>query len=136
MDLALSSASNADRIHIRNAWSVSRLKLPNLSKCLLCKRQKAPLLTQQMAPALLEQVAVDDPPFAHTGVDFFGPVQVKFGRSTVKQYGCIFTCLAMRAVHLEVVHTLNNDSFLAAISRFIARRGIPAQIFSDNGNNS
>jgi hypothetical protein len=106
-----------------------------LSTCFLCRRQKAPLLTQQMAPVLEEQVTLDDPPFTNTGVDLFGPFHVKYGRGTIKRYGCIFTCLAMRAVHLEVVHTLNTDSFLAAISRFIARRGIPARFFSDNGTN-
>lgn len=53
----------------------------------------------------------------------------------IKRYGCLFTCLTKRAIHLEVAHTLNTDSFINALQRFIARRGPPKQIRSDNGTN-
>ena len=71
----------------------------------------------------------------YVGVDYFGPLTVKYRRGTVKRYGCIFTCLATRAVHIEVAHALNADSFLMALHRFIARRGKPQKLFSDNGTN-
>ncbi len=44
----------------------------------------------------------------------------------------------MRAVHLAVVHTLEADSFIQhvqCLDRFIARRGKPEEIYSDNGTN-
>ena len=41
----------------------------------------------------------------------------------------------MRAIHIEVAHSLDTDSFLNALRRFVARRGTPDQIFSDNGTN-
>ena len=69
------------------------------------------------------------------GIDYFGPFLVKQGRSEVKRYGCIFTCLTSRAIHLEVAHTLETDSFLAALLRFMSRRGSPKVIRSDNGTN-
>jgi len=106
-----------------------------LSNCVVCRRHKAPLEHQQMAPVWDVQVEKDDPPFTHIGIDLFGPLLVKQGRSTVKRYGCLFTCLAMHAVHLEVAHSLSADSFLAALSRFMACRGTPKKIYSDNATN-
>ena len=47
----------------------------------------------------------------------------------------MFTCLTTRAIHLEVAHSLDTDSFIQALQRFIARRGEPAEIRSDNGSN-
>ena len=77
----------------------------------------------------------DNPPFTNTGIDYFGPIYVKQGRSQVKRYGCLFTCLAIRAVHVEVAHSLDTDSFINALRRFISRRGHPKTIYSDNGSN-
>ena len=53
----------------------------------------------------------------------------------MKWYGVLFTCLAIRAVHVEVVHSLDTGSFIDALRRFIARRGQPKEIRSDNGSN-
>ncbi len=77
----------------------------------------------------------DQLPFYNVGVDYFGPLTVKLGRSTVKRYGCVFTCLTMRAIHIEIAHSLESDSFISALRRFIARRGKPNKIFCDNGTN-
>ena len=51
------------------------------------------------------------------------------------RYGCLFTCLVTRAVHLEVTFSLSTDSFIMCLRRFIARRGKPTVIYSDNGTN-
>ena len=40
-----------------------------------------------------------------------------------------------RAVHIEVVTSLTTEAFLAALRRFIAHRGKPRTIYSDNGTN-
>ena len=52
-----------------------------------------------------------------------------------KRYGCLFTCLVTGAVHLEVAFSLSTDSFVMCLRRFIARRGKPTVIYSDNGTN-
>lgn len=88
-----------------------------------------------MADLPESRVLAEKPPFTSVGVDNFGPFQVRRGRSFVKRYGVIFTCLAIRAVHLEIAHSLSTDSFLLALRRFIARRGQVKEIYSDNGSN-
>ena len=52
-----------------------------------------------------------------------------------QQYVCLFTCLVTRSVHLEVCQTLDTDSCLLAIRRFVSRRGYPKLIIFDNGSN-
>ena len=106
-----------------------------LSKCVSCRRRQRPVCEQKMADLPVDRLTPDQPPFTSVGVDYFGPFQVKRGRSLVKRYGVIFTCLAIRAVHIEVSHSLDTDSFLLALRRFIARRGQVKEIRSDNGTN-
>ena len=88
-----------------------------------------------MADLPAERVTPDKPPFSAVGVDCFGPFLVKRGRKEVKWYGVIYTCLAVRAIHLEVLYTMDTDSFINSLRRFIARRGTPEIIRSDNGTN-
>ena len=76
-----------------------------LQKCSVCKRQSAHASQQMMADIPDARMQIDKPPFFHTGVDCFGPLFVKQGRSRVKRYGCIFSCMTTRAVHLEVLHS-------------------------------
>jgi len=47
----------------------------------------------------------------------------------------LFTCLASRAVHLEIAYGFDVDSFLNALNRMINRRGVPDEMLSDNGTN-
>ncbi|XP_072400732.1 uncharacterized protein [Diabrotica undecimpunctata] len=78
-------------------------------------------------------------PFSVIGVDYAGPfvLKTKRGRnsSSYKAYVYLFVCLAVKANHLEFVTDLTAQSFLDVLKRFIARRGKPAQIMSDNGTN-
>ena len=74
-------------------------------------------------------------PFTNTGVEYFGPFGVKLLRKTMKRWCCLFTCLTTRAVHIEVVPSLEAETCLTAITRFIAWRGKPTTILSDNGTN-
>ena len=88
-----------------------------------------------MADLPADRLTPGEPPFSYVGIDFFGPLYVKQGRSTVKHYGCLFSCLTMRASHIEVTESLQTDSFINALRRFISRRGNPKIARSDNGTN-
>ena len=106
-----------------------------LAQCFVCKRRLQPPVSQRMSPLPSERLNSTDPPFTNVGLDYFGPLFVKQGRSSVKRYGCLFTCLACRAVHIEVAFSLSTDSFLCCLTRFMSRRGVPKKIVSDNGTN-
>ncbi|CAG9135942.1 unnamed protein product [Plutella xylostella] len=43
--------------------------------------------------------------------------------------------LIMKAVHIELVSSLTKEAYLAALNRFMARRGRPQTIYSDHGSN-
>ena len=106
-----------------------------VSKCVICRKYCAPFVDQKMANLPKERLISDKPPFTMVGMDFFGPFQIKQGRNLVKRYGVIFTCLSIRAVHLEITHSMDTDSCINAIRRLISRRGNPEFIRSDNGTN-
>ncbi|XP_073237808.1 uncharacterized protein [Porites lutea] len=105
-----------------------------VNRCFSCRRRQAPFKTQKMADLPADRVTPNKPPFSFVGVDCFGPFWVKRARSQVKRYGVLYTCLATRAIHLEVAQSMDTDSFLNSMRRFIARRGVPEVMRSDNGS--
>ena len=97
-----------------------------------------PLPKIESSPAradLPEDRVQSAPPFSYCAVDYFGPWYIKEGRRQLKRYGVLFTCLASRAVHLEVANSLTTDSFMNAYRRSVGRRGPVRQIRSDQGPN-
>ena len=106
-----------------------------LAGCTQCRHAHAPLGSQQMAPLPPSRFEVGQPAFTYTAVDYFGPLEVRVKRSTVKRWGCLMTCLTTRAVHLEVAHSLTTDSFLLAFRRFASTYPGVREMLSDNGTN-
>ena len=105
------------------------------SKCITCRKRRAETPSPMMADLPRERLAFGSPPFTNTGVDYFGPFYVAVKRSTEKRWGFLFTCLTTRAVHFEVVPTMDTSSCVMGIERFVSRRGVPSVIWSDNGTN-
>ena len=100
--------------------SNARRVLPN---CSLSKRRQI-----KPQPPLMESLQKDRlqvaPSFSKVEVDYFRPIMVKHCRKHEKCYGCLFTCLVTRAVHLEVARSLiETDPFINALTRFVARWG-------------
>lgn len=119
--------------------------------CVQCIRHSK-VSAQQLMGALPAARSTPGEPFNRVGVDFAGPFhmrklpttalalrkavtskQLYEEPSTVKGWVVIFVCLITRAVHLDVLHGLTIEEFLAALSRMTARRGHCSQIWSDNG---
>ena len=107
-----------------------------LQDCLFCKERKAKVGEQLMAPLPQSRVSQPHYPFEHTGVDYWGPMLVTLKRSKVKRWGAIFTCMATRACHLELVQDLTTSAFIQTFIRFLNRRGGCTKfLYSDNGTN-
>ena len=105
-----------------------------IHKFVKCRRQRGVTETQKMADLPLERTK-ETAPFTYTGVDVFGPWYIREGRKRVKRYGCIFTCMASRAIYLETLNSMDTDSFICALRRFMCRRGTVWQLRSDRGTN-
>lgn len=105
-----------------------------IASCVKCHKLRGAVQEQRMADLPKDRVE-SAPPFTSCGVDYFGPFMVKVGRKEVKRYGALFTCMASRAIHIEVAHSLDTDSFLNAYRRFVSRRGPIRQLRSDQGTN-
>ena len=71
-----------------------------------------------------ERLAFKEPPFSNTGIDYFGPFFVSVKRSTEKRWGFLFTCLTTRAVHFEVVPSMDTSNCVMGIERFCARESL------------
>ncbi|XP_062537627.1 uncharacterized protein LOC134205940 [Armigeres subalbatus] len=106
-----------------------------VKKCMWCRVNRCKPLTPMMAPLPVQRVSPQLRPFSSVGVDYLGPIEVTVGRRREKRWVALFTCLAVRAVHLEVVHNLNTQACLMAVRRFVCKRGAPNEFFSDNGTN-
>lgn len=115
----------------------------NLSKkivkqCVKCCRFKAQIVQPPMAQLPSHRTELEFP-FLHIALDYAGAILIasKAGRGSkvIKSYICIIVCLAVKAVHLELVTDLTKEAFMAALNRFVARRGRPLSITCDNATN-
>ena len=131
----LLSASLATRYHIVKGRMIIRSVY---RQCITCRRDSVKPKPQMMGQLPIERVT-PGPVFDKTGVDYAGPILIKLGHTRkptiVKSYICVFVSLTVKAVHLEVVSDLTTKAFIACLRRFIARRGKPSLIWSDNGSN-
>ena len=94
-----------------------------LHRCVKCRKRQRPVGGQLMADLPRDRVEEAVHPFCSTGVDYFGPLYAKRGRGQVKKFGVIFTCLSVRAVHLELSDSLSTYSFICALRRFLPDAG-------------
>ena len=80
------------------------------------------------------------PPFSYVGLDVFGPWQIcarrtREGLAQSKRWAVLFACMSIRAVHIEVIESMDTSSFINAFRRFLAIRGPVIQLRSDCSTN-
>ncbi len=109
----------------------------SVKKCITCTRHRSTSMKQLMGDLPLHRVNPSRP-FSKVGIDYAGYFSIRLpvrSKATLKCWLAIFVCLSTRAIHIEVVSSLSTDCFLAALRRFVSRRGLPSDIFSDCGTN-
>jgi hypothetical protein len=112
-------------------WIVGARRIAKRVKrqCVSCQKQDA--LHAQAPVAPLHKMRVTEArTFSIVGMDHAGPLYC--ADVSGKFYILLFTCAVTRAVHLELVQSLNLQDCMSAIRRFIARRGMPTTVWSDN----
>ncbi|XP_053698559.1 uncharacterized protein LOC128745509 [Sabethes cyaneus] len=123
---------------LKQRYYVPRMKSVYKSvrnSCQTCKNERARPQAPLMSNLPPSRLAAYSKPFNHMGVDYFGPMTVSVGRRVEKRWGVLATCLTVRAIHLEVAHSLTTDSCIMALRNVMGRRGVPAAIYSDRGTN-
>ena len=129
--VALTMAAVRERYWVPKLRSLVKLVR---SKCYGCKRFSATTARNPIPGQLPQDRTTVGAAFEVIGIDFAGPVKYKQGkRSQANAYLAIFTCSLSRAIHQELMTSLETDNFIACLKRFIARRGRPRVIYSDNG---
>ena len=131
----LVAASLCTRYHIIGSRKTIRSVVRGCVSCRRASVRPQPQLLGQLPRERTTPGAV----FDHVGVDYAGPVYIKYGfvrrPIVIKAYICIFVSFSVKAVHLELVSDLTTEAFVASLRRFIARRGKPLTIWSDHGTN-
>ena len=125
-------SSTGARVH------VVRLARSTCHSCTTCRKIAAKTESQMMGQ-LPAAMVTPSSSFTVTGVDYAGPFVMKKGHTRkpefVTVYLAILVCFSTKAAHLEVVSDLTTEAFLACLWRFVSRRGLPAEMHSDNGSN-
>ncbi|XP_029167401.1 uncharacterized protein LOC114937893 [Nylanderia fulva] len=107
-----------------------------LHRCVTCTRWRATTPQPPMGNLPHSRVTPTRP-FLRTGLDYAGPILIRTskgrGHRAYKGYIAVFICFWSKAIHLELVSDYSSEAFIAALRRFVSRRGLCTDIFSDCG---
>ena len=111
-----------------------------LANCVICRWLRRNTEDQQMAQ-LPRPRTERTAPFENSGMDVFGPYHITDGKTTrrtvatKKIWVLLITCFYSRAVHLELLGSLDTPTMLLAFRRFTAIRGACHRVWTDRGTN-
>ena len=103
-----------------------------LANCSICKKFNSLAFKYPKVTDLPKHRVDMIRPYKHTGLDYTGHIYVRQNNKDVKMYLLIFTCLSIRAIHIELVPDMSTNQFVLALVRFVNLYGIPSHIYSDN----
>ena len=122
---------------IREKYWIPRLRRLTkrvISECHGCKRFHVTALANPPTGNLPKERTEGSVPFKSIGVDFAGLIKYfSKNKSEMKAYILLFACSSTRAVYLNLLPDQTTEHLLRSLKRFVARRGRPEKIFSDNG---
>ncbi|XP_032413047.1 uncharacterized protein LOC116716235 [Xiphophorus hellerii] len=128
-------------IRAAGLWLLGCKTLVNsvIHKCVTCRKLRGKVEQQLMAALPPERLKTCSP-FTYVGLDVFGPWTItarrtRGGLAESKRWAIMFTCMSSRAVHIEVIESLDTSSCVNALRRFFALRGPAKQLLSDRGTN-
>jgi len=116
-------------IRSHSLWILGGKRLINsvINSCIKCKKLRGRQQIQKMADLPVDRLT-PAPPFSFVGLDVFGPWLVsarrtRGGVANSKRWAVLFTCLTTRAIHIELIESMDSSSFINALRRFLALRG-------------
>lgn len=120
----------------RNFWVIRGRKAATyeVKRCVTCRRLEGPAFTRPAAPPLPVERVSQSQPFDFVGLDYLGPLHAATDQEASKVWVCLSTCFVTRAIHLELVPDQSTRQFLNCFCRFVARRGTPVTLYSDNAS--
>ena len=126
----------------RDVWviKVRRIAAAIDSRCRICLEKRKRTAGQSMGDLPDYRVQPLQPAFSAVCMDLFGPLIIKDDcvkkgpRVRKKVYGVLYTCLATRAVHLDVAIDYGTEAVLHTVRRLLALRGDTRLIISDPGS--
>ena len=125
----------------RGFWIIGGKRLINgiLEKCIKCKKLRGKGQIQKIADLPADHVSPASP-FSYVELDVLGPWQIcarrtRGGFTHSKRWAILFVCMSTRAIHIEVIESMDTSSFINALRRFLAIRGSVIQLRSDCGTN-
>ena len=112
-----------------------KLAKQTIRACHGCKRFQARAAANPPPGNLPVDRTQGSRPFQVIGVDYAGPIKYKkCGKVEGKAYIVLYACSLCRALYLDLVSSLETQEFILSLKKFIARKGRPDKIYSDNGS--
>ena len=103
-----------------------------ISQCTICQKFNNLAFKYPKVTYLPKSRVILIKPYLHTGINYTGYVWVKGDHGVCKMYLFIFSCLNIRALHVEFVKNMSTHSFILALIRFTNIYGISYHIYGDN----